>query len=121
MLPIERVIPEHAGERERFWARVPAPTVNAVTPFGGVDRIPWEELVSKSCETPEGKFLKAKALWLLDHVHAFDCAALLSFLVKVGKHVESTIFERLFRLAKGAAKKEWNIVLKRRFVIGIPS
>ena len=121
MLPIERVIPERAGERERFWARVHAPTVNAVTPFGGIDRILWEEIVSKSCETPEGKSLKAKALWLLDHPSALDCASLLLFLVKVDKHVESSIFERLFRLAKSSAKKEWDISLKRRFVIRVPS
>ena len=75
-----------------------APTVNGITPFGPIDRILWEEIVSKSCETSEGRSLKAKALWLLDHPSALHCASLLLFLVNVDKHVESSIFERLFRL-----------------------
>ena len=64
MYPIERVPAHVAGERERYWNRVHAPTANHRTPFGGVDRLVWQLIADEQADSPELKTLKAKASYI---------------------------------------------------------
>ena len=122
MYPIERVPAPVAGERERYWNRVHAPTANQRTPFGGVDRLVWQLIADERADSPELKTLKAKASYILSKgVSHLGLPTVIRFLVDSFGHLQTPLFEKLFRAVKSAAKSAWGIELPRRITVRLPS
>ena len=122
MYPIERVPAPVAGERERYWNRVHAPTANQRTPFGGVERLVWQLIADERADSPELKTLKAKASYILSKgVSHLGLPTVIRFLVDSFGHLQTPQFEKLFRAVKSAAKSAWGIELPRRITVRLPS
>ena len=121
MYPVERVQPSPAGQRERFWDRVHAPTANQKTPFGGVDRLVWEMISNKRGDSTQMKTLKARAEFILQKgVTHLGIRAVLKFLVDECGHLQTPLFDRLFTEVKRTVRSEWGFVLPRRLTFQVP-
>ena len=122
MYPVERVHPRVAGQRERFWDRVHAPTVNQKTPFGGVDRLVWEMISNEKTNTCEMKTLKAKVLYILEKgVTHMGVPTVLRFLVNAWGHLQAPIFDKLFAAVKASVQSECGFALPRRLTFHVLS
>ena len=122
MYPIERVPACVAGERERYWNRVHAPTANQRTPFGGVDRLVWQLIADEQADSPELKTLKAKPSCILSKgVSHLRLPTVIRFLFDPFGHLQTPLFEKLFRDVTSAAKTAWGIELPRRITVRLPS
>ena len=97
MYPIERIPASVAGERERYWNRVHAPTANQRTPFGGVDRFVRQLIADEQADSRELKPLKPKASYILSKgVSHLGLPTVTRFLVDSFGHLQTPLSEKLF-------------------------
>ena len=108
MLPLERVPSGPGGPLERKWDQLLAPTLNQVTPFGGLNEARWHELLGQArSDELKGKLqgLNLKAAAVLSSLEGMNgnpptLESLLEFLVDIQGHVLPKLFESLFSAVK---------------------
>ena len=122
IFPLEVVEALHSCEREHFWERVLAPTLNQRVAFGGLDRLTWEFVSTDSVSDVHHKSLHSKAEFLISKdISAGGVSTAIDFLSQVSGHVHTMVFDRLFRKVKSSAMKHWGVSLPRRIVVRVPS
>ena len=109
-------------EQERYWARVLAPTVNLVVPFGGVHRFLLDEITAGELESPDSHSRRDKIQWVLRAgVDSFDLSYVPKLLSVVEKHVVSSVFDKLFREVKEQVHSQRGVKLPRCWAMHVPS
>ena len=82
----------------------------------------WEILLHNKLDIPETASLKDRVLLMVqggtEHAPLEDY---LLFLYVCDKHVTPELFNKLFQQVSGRVRKEWGVILRRRWVIQLPS
>ena len=85
-----------------------APIANQRTPFGGIDRLVWQQIADEKADSPELKTLKAKASYILSKGDAhLGLPTVIRFLVDSFGHLPTPLFDKVFGAVKSAAKAGW--------------
>jgi hypothetical protein len=122
MVLVELVEQRQGGARERAWEKALAPTLNKVTPFGGIDVIRWETVLNEKVEPDSCLSIASTANDIMSSPnYPISLNSLLHFLSSALGRVRSQLFEKLFRFCKDRVKREWGLVLPRRFTTKVPS
>ena len=88
--------------------RTLAPTTNTRMPFGGLDRLRWDNLLSDKLHSHGGSPLVSLIQDLCNATGKnFSASHLLSIAAESVTHVRPEIFDCLFSLVKNRCRKEW--------------
>ena len=120
--PASSTITSGANAAEKHWDWLLGPNLNSRTPFGGAQRVNWQILLHNKLDRPETTSLKDRVLLMVQggtaHAPLEDLLLLLSV---CDKHVSPEFLNKLFRQVSGRVRKEWGVILRRRWVIPLPS
>ena len=113
---------QHGGQRERWWARVLAPTLNRVLPFGGIDRIRWTSILhGRQLGAQSGSMTALLQNLANTHCRGYSGDELLSLVSACVGHVGPRLFDSFFAHVRKVCMRDMGFRVQRRYGVRIPT
>ena len=117
-----KTVPEgvHGGIPERNWVSMLGLTCNQRLPFGGLDALTWENIISKSLPRSRGiHTVLGNLVWQENSNFTPDEG--LTLATAVVSHADTKLFDRFFSMLRRVIKTHWSLPLLRRLLFRVPS